>query len=322
MSTGDHGHDAELRAQSSPLKAQGSQLIAHNYFGFDSAFLLKLERLSLLNRRPVPGSTAGSRRSPHHGSSVEFTDFREYAEGDDLRRVDWNAYARLDRLFLRLYSAEEVTTVSILLDHSSSMQFGKPPKSLTASRLAAVFSFIALHSLDRLAVLGWGERIDHYLPPQGGTSVLPQVWRSIADLMARPAARTDFAALRDFGAYRRGPGLAIVLTDFLTDTDWRTGLRALRASGQEVTAVQILAPEELRPRLRGDWTLRDVESDASVEVTVSARVLERYGAELAAHTAAIRDFCRQLGIAFVQLPSDISIADSALASLRSAGVLA
>lgn len=301
-------------------------------FGFDSVFLEKLERLALLNRRPVPGPSAGSRRSPRHGSSVEFADFRDYTPGDDFRRVDWNAYARLDRLFLRLYSAEEMTTLALLLDRSSSMSLGNPSKALTAAQLAAMLSFIALHNYDHVAVFGWAEKIDRYFPAQVGVTCVPRVWRSIATVMglgpgstradaSSTPAITDFAALRDFGVYHRRRGLTIVLSDFLTQSDWRAGLHALRASGQEVTAIQILAPEEIHPSLRGDWKLRDVESSAAVEVTISPRVLRRYEEELAAHTAAIRDFCRQQGITFVRLTSDVSIGDAALASLRTAGVI-
>jgi uncharacterized protein (DUF58 family) len=95
-------------------------------FGFDSAFLQKLERLALVNRRPMIGPSAGPRRSPRHGASVEFADYRDYSPGDDFRRIDWNAYARFERLFLRLYSAEEMTTLTLFLDHSASMRFGEP----------------------------------------------------------------------------------------------------------------------------------------------------------------------------------------------------
>jgi uncharacterized protein (DUF58 family) len=209
-----------------------------------------------------------------------------------------------------------------------------------AAQLAAVFSFIALHNYDHVALLAWAEKIDRYVPAQVGKACIPRVWRSITEIMGlrgstqdkgagSPRSRsapvtgagTNFAALRDFGAYHRRPGLAIVLSDFLTDSDWRAGLRALRASGQEVTAIQILAPEEIQPSLRGDWKLRDVESSTLVEVTISPRLLRRYEEELAAHTTAIRDFCRQQGITFVQLASDVSIPDTALGSLRSAGVL-
>jgi hypothetical protein len=113
-----------------------------------------------------------------------------------------------------------------------------------------------------------------------------------------------------------------VLTDLLTDSDWRTGLRALRAVGQEVTVLQILAPEELKPSLRGDWKLSDVESGSTVEVTISPRVLRRYEEALAAHTQEIREFCRRQGMSFLQIPSSIPLEEATLTSLRLAGVVA
>jgi uncharacterized protein (DUF58 family) len=294
---------------------------AHAIFGFDGAFLRRLERLALLTRRPMPGPAAGPRRSPRHGASVEFADFRDYSPGDDFRRIDWNAFARLDRLFLRLYSAEEMTTVTLCLDHSPSMRFGEPPKSLTGARLAAVLAFIALHAEDRVAVAGWGDRIDRYLPPQSGRPAVPRVWSAIAEIAEQPSAATDVAALHGLAAYRRGSGLTVVLSDFLTDTDWRAGLRGLRGAGQEIAVVQILAPEELVPTLRGDWKLRDAETGREVEVTISPRVLRRYQEEMAAHTAAIREFCRRGNMGFIQLPSSISLEDVALSALRAAGVV-
>jgi uncharacterized protein (DUF58 family) len=306
-------------AQNPHLTPQNS---SDQLFGFDSAFLQKLERLSLLSRRPVVGPSAGPRRSTVRGSSVEFADFRDYRPGDDIRRVDWNAYARLDRLFLRLYMAEQMTTVTLFLDHSPSMRFGEPSKALTAARLAAIFSYVALSNDDHLAVVGWGDKIDHQLPRRSGKRSIPQVWRSIAEVMATPATATDFGALRDYGLYRRRPGLGIVLSDFLSDSDWRAGLRALRGSGLEVSAVQVLAPDELEPQLRGDWALRDVETGSEAEVTISPRVLRRYKGELAAHTAALREFTRRQGISFVQIVSDVSIGDQMLRHLRAVGVVA
>jgi uncharacterized protein (DUF58 family) len=298
-----------------------SHLSPTEYFGFDGAFLRKLERLSLAVRRPMPGPAAGPRRSPRHGASVEFADFRDYSPGDDFRRIDWNALARLDRLFVRLYSAEEMTTVTLCLDHSPSMGFGEPSKGLTAARLAAVMAYIALQGDDRVTVAGWGEKLDRYVPPQGGRAAIPRVWSSIAEVMEATTTATDFTALRTMGTFRRGAGLSIVFSDFLTETDWRTGLRSLRGTGQEVSVVQILAAEELNPTLRGDWKLRDSESGREVEVTISPRLLRRYEEELEAHTTVIREFCRRQGMAYLQIPSSISIEDVAMSSLRAAGVI-
>jgi uncharacterized protein (DUF58 family) len=298
---------------------------ANRTFGFDSAFLHRLERLAIVNRQPLQGPTAGPRRSPRHGASVEFADYRTYVPGDDFRRVDWNAYARLDRLFLRLYRAEEITVVTILLDHSTSMRFGHPTKALTAGRLAALLSYVALHNYDSVAVAGWGENIDRYLPAQSGKVSVPRVWRAIADLSEGapgvPAPSTDFASLRKFGKYRRGPGIAIVLSDFLTDSDWRAGLRSLRGAGQEVTAIQVLAPDEIDPPMRGDWKLVDAETGAQAEVTVSPRLLRRYAEALERHVRAINDFCRREGIGFAQIRSDVDLMGTVLTDLRSVGLL-
>lgn len=290
-------------------------------FGFDSSFLRRVERLSLLNRQAVRGPAAGPRSSSRHGASVEFADFRNYVTGDDFRRVDWKAFARLDRLFLRLYRAEDLAQITIFLDHSGSMQFGEPTKALTAGRLAAILAYIALHNYDTVAVAGWGDQIDRFLPAQSGNASIPVVWRTIADLVDTPAPATDFACLRRYGAYRRGPGIAIVISDFMTDSDWRSGLRSLRAAGQEVTAIQVLSPEEIDPTMRGDWKLVDAESGRETEVTLSPHLLRSYKDALERHTSALVDFCRKEGSAFLQIRSDVDLAGTVLSDLQAVGVL-
>jgi uncharacterized protein (DUF58 family) len=290
-------------------------------FGFDSAFLQRIERLSILNRQALRGPSAGPRSSPRHGASVEFADFRNYVTGDDFRRVDWKAYARLDRLFLRLYRAEELAVVTIFLDHSASMSFGDPTKALTAGRLAAVLSYIALKNYDTVSVAGWGDRIDNFLSGQSGGGAIPVVWQTLARLVDTPAPATDFASLRTYGQYRRGAGIAIVFSDFMTDSDWRSGLRSLRAAGQEVTVIQILSPEEVAPSLRGDWKLVDAETGTSTEVTLSPHLLRMYREALERHTIAITEFCRREGMAFVRLSSDVDLAGTVITDLQTVGVL-
>lgn len=289
-------------------------------FGFDGAFLDRLARLSLLARRPVAGQSAGPRRSPRHGASVEFADFRSYIRGDDFRRVDWNAYARLGKLFLRLYRAEEMSTLSLFLDRSPSMHFGEPSKALTAARLAAVFSYLALQNDDRVVVTAWGEA-EGRLPPQSGKAAIPRVWRHIAEMSETPAAAADLSARGMFSSGSRARGPGVVLTDLMTESDWQGALRSLTASGLDVSLIQVLSPDELNPALRGDWKLRDSETGAMVEVTVSPRVLRRYEEELALHTETARAFCRRLNIPYMQIPSDAPLLDVAIGGLRNAGVL-
>lgn len=289
---------------------------------FEGSLLRRLEALSLASRFPLNGPTSGPRRSRRHGSSVEFTDFREYTPGDDFRRVDWKAYARLDRLFVRLYRAEEVTTVTLFLDRSASMRFGKPSKAEFAARLAALISYIAIHNYDMVAVAGWGDRLGSYHPPRGGVAAVPRIWAAIANVMASPEGPTDFTSLRAFRHLRRGSGISIILSDMLTDSDWKAGMRALRAAGQEVSLIQVLAPEEQNPTIRGDWKLHDVETSSDVEITLSPRLLKRYHEELESHTRAVSDYCRGHGVNFVQLNSAVSVADAIFGDLHTAGLVA
>lgn len=125
---------------------------------FDSAFLRKLDRLALLTRRAMVGDIQGERRSPRRGSSVEFADFRPYVHGDDIRQIDWNLYARMERFFLKLFVAEEELTIHLLVDNSASMDWGDPHKLTYARRLAAAFGYVALSTLDRVTVTAFAAR--------------------------------------------------------------------------------------------------------------------------------------------------------------------
>src|SRR5215207_5558122 len=126
---------------------------------FDEAFLRQLERLLLLMRSPVRGGLKGGRRSVKRGQSVEFADYRDYTLGDDLRQLDWNVYARLEKLFVKLFVEEEDVTITILIDGSASMASGRPEKLLFAKRAAAALGYIGLASEDRVAVSALGGRV-------------------------------------------------------------------------------------------------------------------------------------------------------------------
>src|SRR2546421_2913131 len=121
-------------------------------FPLDASILQRLDTLALLTRRPMASGRPGRRRSPQAGSSMEFADFRRYSPGDDFRRIDWRAYARLERLFLRVFEAEENITVTILLDCSDSMYHGNPSKATLALQVAAALSYVALKCEDNVIV--------------------------------------------------------------------------------------------------------------------------------------------------------------------------
>ena len=189
-------------------------------------FLTQLERLSLLSRRAFRGRVKGERRSPRKGISVEFSDYRPYGVGDDLRYVDWNVYARLDRLYLKLFVDEEDLCLHLLVDASASMGFGEPSKLDYAARLAGALGFVGLVNLERVGVGVVRDRMAEGLSPARGRSQaiplhgLPRPpARGRADLAERRARRLRAA--------RREAGLAVLISDLMDPGGYERGLKAL-----------------------------------------------------------------------------------------------
>jgi len=179
--------------------------------GLTPELIARLDRLAFRSRRNVVGSGAGQRLSPRPGTSAEFSDFRTYVAGDDYRRLDWNAYARLDRLLLRLYLGEEDLSVHLFVDVSASMRYGRPPKDAAAVRIAGALAYVALAGLDRVSVTGFADRVTASTRPLRGRQSCPRLWSALAGLGS--GTDTDFSCLQC--GYRLGriepQHLAIVL---------------------------------------------------------------------------------------------------------------
>src|SRR3989454_4110313 len=247
-------------------------------FPLDATILQRLDSLALLTRRPMASGRPGRRRAPLAGSSMEFSDYRRYAPGDDFRRIDWRAYARLERLFLRVFEAEENLTVTVLIDCSDSMHHGTPAKSALATTLAAALSYVALRCEDNVIVGALTDRLAAHRRTGSGKHAIWTVGEFLSRLPhAGTHNMTDLnRALYDLGRVVTGPGLTIVISDFLAPGGYQAGLRAVRQLRQEVALLQILAPDEIEPDLQGDWRLRDSEGNSSVEVSSTPAVIHAY----------------------------------------------
>src|SRR3954464_9253335 len=175
-------------------------------------FLHRLEQLELVSRKIFLGRMKGERRSKRKGQSVEFADYRNYVVGDDLRFLDWNLFARLDRLFIRLFLEEEDLHFYILLDNSLSMDFGSPTKLHYAKQIAAALGFIGLVNLDRVVIEAFNDRLVQSLPPVRGRRSL---WRMMDFLRSlEPAGPSDLRkALRTFSMKCSGKGIVVLLSD-------------------------------------------------------------------------------------------------------------
>lgn len=287
---------------------------------FDEAFLRQLERLLLIMRSPVRGGLKGGRRSVKRGQSVEFADYRDYAPGDDLRQLDWNVYARLEKLFVKLFVEEEDVTISLLVDASASMTFGTPSKLLFAKRAAAALGYIGLASEDRVRVAALSGRIARRRAALRGSG---RVFRLLADLSAIEAADgpTDLlAAARHAGAQLHGRGVVILLSDLLDPAADRV-IRELAATGSELIVLHVLSPDELDPPLEGDLRLMDAETGQGLDVTVDLATLDAYKARLATWKAGFADVAAKRRATYIDLPSDANLTDLMFAELRRRRVL-
>jgi uncharacterized protein (DUF58 family) len=284
-------------------------------FPLDASILQRLDNLALLTRRSMATGRPGRRRSPLAGTSMEFADYRRYAPGDDFRRIDWRAYARLERLFLRVFEAEENITVTILIDCSNSMYEGTPAKSDLAIQLAAALAYVALKCEDSVTIGALTDRLIAHRRAGSGKSAIWNVGEFLTRLPR--SGKTDLnKALYDLGRVLNGPGLTIVISDFLAMGGYQVGVRSVRQLRQEVALLQILSPDEIDPDLQGEWQLRDSEGGAQVEVSASSAVLQAYHERLAAFTEELTAFAHANMATYALIPSDTQIIDVVQRVLR------
>jgi len=302
---------------------------------FDEPFLHKLERLSILSRRALAGQLQGERRSPKRGQSVEFADFRPYASGDDFRRIDWNAYARLERFFIKLFIEEEDLTVHLLIDTSRSMDWGQPNKLWYAVRAAAALGYIALAGLDRvtataLGMEDWQNKSLGHMSPRRGKQQTFTLFQFLSSLKANNTVDLR-AALTRYAIRSHQPGPLLIFSDLLDPQpsslpafqppNLYAGLNALAAHSFQVTLLHILSPDEMNPDLAGDLKLLDVETGADVEITADYDLLQRYRDGLAAWQEELRRFCEARGMNYVPVETSLPFEELLFAWLRKRGVL-
>lgn len=289
--------------------------------------LRQLEQFELHARRRARSAARGERRSNARGQSVEFADHRSYVLGDDLRHLDWNLYGRLDRLFVKLYEEERELPVTVFLDASESMTFGTPPKFGLARRLAAALGYVALCGFDQVTVRVFPESADpaealrrSALRSVRGKKSAAEFFRNLAAVTPGGAADLN-DALRRGAMETRRTGAAIVLSDFLDPAGYAAGLDALAGRGFQVSAVQILAPEELDPATFGDLRLVDAETGAEQEVTFGRHRLKTYRRAVEGYTQKLREHCQQRGLRFFRAASDVKLEQLVLKEMREAEVL-
>jgi len=324
------------------------------------ALSARLDRLDVLSRRVFAGKMHGERRSKRRGQSVEFADYRNYVPGDDLRRIDWNVFARLDRFFIRIFQEEEDLALHVVLDASPSMDAGGPTaeagnKLLFAQRLAMALAYIGLVNNNRVYMSVFDNRSLRRLAPVRGRRNVQRVAGFLIDALRGPATgvleedvertalvggggKGDFtSALKAIALSRTGKGVMVVLSDFLIPEGYQEGLRYLAGAGgtgggYDTYCLQILSPGELDPSkaggsgdgedpILGDLRLMDVETGKAAEVTITAELLAKYRAAVDRYTSELKAYATARGMSYALVRSDTDMETLLLDYLRRRGLL-
>ena len=281
----------------------------------DEEFLRKIEQLRLVSRKVIVGRIRGERLTRKRGQSVEFADYRNYAAGDDLRFLDWNLYARLDKLFLKLFLEEEDLHVYVVVDASRSMGFGAPSKLDYARKVAAALSYIALANYDRVVLAAVSDGRARSVGPFRGKYRMLRVLDFLSSLEAGgPTALAP--ACRQFAAQHRRPGVVVLLSDFLDKEGYESALRYFLAANQDVFVLHVLAREEIEPELAGDFKLVDVEDDDATDVTISRPLLKAYRRTVEAFVQSLKTYAGRRGMNYLLAPTTLPFDSLILDYLR------
>jgi len=283
----------------------------------DHQLLTQLEQAAFASKRTFRGRVKGERKSPHKGSSVEFSDYRPYEMGGDPRYVDWNVFGRLDRLYVKLFVDEEDFCVHLLLDGSASMDFGAPNKFHYARQLAAALAFVGLVNHERVGVGVLRDRLmEGWSPTRGRTQFFP-----LSEFLTSlsPHGETSLnQTLRQYAMGAKEVGLAIVISDLLDPRGYESGLRALRERRFDLHVIHLLAPEEIEPTGGGDVRLFDVESGEVREVTIDGETLRDYRRRRDEFLTRAEQYCVANEISYHRVITETPLQDLLLRRLKGA----
>jgi hypothetical protein len=288
-------------------------------------FLKQLEPFYIHAKRSFRSRFKGERRSPNRGVGMEFADYRVYEPGDDLRHVDWNIYARLGKLFIKLFHADEGLPLALLIDNSQSMEFGTPTKLTCATQIAAALGYIALGRADSVSIYTCAERLSAALPPTSGTLQFSRLTNSLTAIAAHGQTRLT-ECLRQLPMYQRHPCMVVILSDFLDPGGYEQGFKLLMGRGFSPIAIHLMSPEEINPQVYlegtstgGDWQVEDAETGETKAITINAETLAQYQSQQQTFCDTLQRFCTDRGIGYAQLKSDMPIEPFILQELHRTG---
>lgn len=290
-----------------------------NRFAIDEEFLNKIELLRLILKDNVAGLFGGNHKSKAYGSSCEFADYREYVPGDDISKIDWNVFARFDKLYLKLFLDERQMHTKIYIDASSSM--GYDDKGVKALQIAAAIAYLSIKETDKVSIYYIrNKQVFEIVPPLVSLDVYYHRIVKLNEIEFTGDSFISDGILESSMGY--GDGKSIVISDFLTDNDYFSAIDGLREKKRDVLFIQVLSERELNPFQRGKNIFYDSEKkDRQYKKNIDRDVVKAYREALDFIVSGIRDRCLALGGDYVLVNSDRPLEELFMTSLPKEGVL-
>ena len=282
---------------------------------FDPSFLKKCEYLAYMAKKIKRGERIGEHFSFKKGFSLEFADYRTYQPGDDIRYIDWNLAARLDKLFLKLFTSQEELTIHILIDVSNSMKFGNPSKLDYAKHLAAALGYIGIVNMERVVSASFSNSIKKNLESGRSKHHIFSFFKFILGL--KPDRKSDInKSMIEYSRRARMPGLVIILSDLFDEKRFEKGLLSLLYKRLDIFLIQILDEKELHPSTIGDLTLIDMETGERKKIDADLNLLSLYQDNLMEYFKHIEHFCIKHRIEYMRTTTRLPFEDIVLKYLR------
>ena len=290
-------------------------------------FISHLESLVLNMKKPMQGFFGGNHRTTTYGSTVEFADYREYVLGDDIRRIDWNLYSRFEKHYIKLFVDERQMHIQFFIDCSASMNFEISKKKETALKMAAALGYLSIHSMDKISYKFIHE--DHADDLSGVISCKDSFFRSLEQL-----ENIEFKGGSDLEKAIKGcinpgynDGLTVIISDFLTDSNWKAAIDYLLYRHRDVMLIQVLSPDEISPSYNGRMVLIDSESTTeeidtkNLKMRITKSEFEAYKEALKDYLDDIKKFCISRNVGYLRISTDTNIEKYLLEQLYETGVI-
>ncbi len=287
----------------------------------NEAFLQQVETLQTVLKNNVAGMFGGNRKSKTYGSSCEFADYRDYVPGDDISKIDWNAYARFDKLYQKLYLDERQMHTRIYIDASRSMNYGDGGKGDQCLRLAATLAYMSIAEMEKVSIFILREKEVHAVISGmvGKNAYFEKIGLLNEITFDGDSYIADAIVPSNVG---RGDGMSIIISDFLTDNNYETAIDRLADSKRDILCIQVLARDELNPQMRGKMHLFDSEDvGRTYRKNIDRDIVRAYKAALQYVQDRIREYCAARGADYMLVAADETMAEVFFEKLVNAGVL-